>query len=65
MRFEKDRERRKLRLHFADGEVVEAIIISVADPDDGDGFVYETIPRKTQAFWARFKDLDKYEVLEN
>ena len=65
VRFEKDCERRKLRLHFVDGDVVDAVIIDVADPDDGDGFVYHTIPRKTQAFWAQFKALDKYEVLEN
>ena len=63
--FEKDFERRKLRLHFTNGEVVDAIIIDVAAPDDGDGFVYDPIPRAAVAFWARFKDLEKYEVLEN
>jgi hypothetical protein len=65
IRFEKDCERRKLRLHFVDGAVVDAIIIGVADPDDGDGFTYDEIPPKAHAFWAQFKDLDKYEVLEN
>ncbi|MGB7749931.1 MAG: hypothetical protein WCF88_00140 [Candidatus Acidiferrales bacterium] len=65
MRFEKDFERRTLRLQFTSGEVIDAIIISVADLDDGDGFVYETIPRAAVAFWARFTDLEKYEVLEN
>ena len=65
MRFEKDCERRKLRLHFTNGEVIDAIIIDVAAPNDGDGFAYDAIPRKTRAFWAQFKDLDNYEVLEN
>jgi len=65
VRFEKDFERRKLRLHFTNGDAVEAIIIDVADPDDGDGFIYDEIPRKTRAFWAHFKDLDKYDILEN
>ncbi len=65
VRFEKDCERRKLRLHFVNGDILDAIIIDVADPGDGDGFAYEAIPRKTRAFWAQFKDLDRYEVLES
>jgi hypothetical protein len=34
VRFEKDCERRKLRLHFVNGDVIDAIIIDVADADD-------------------------------
>jgi len=65
VRFEKDCEGRKLRLHFSDGVVVEGLIIDVADRDDGDGFVYHEIPQKTEAFWAEFKDLETYEILES
>jgi len=52
-------------LHFSDGVVVEGLIIDVADRDDGDGFVYHEIPQKTEAFWAEFKDLETYEILES
>jgi hypothetical protein len=67
MRFEKNLERSKLRLHFSDGETVEGIIIEVADPDDGDGFVYERLPLTSgsPAIWAQFKNLEKYDVLES
>jgi hypothetical protein len=65
MRFEKECEGRKLRLHFSDGVVVEGLIIDVADPDDGDGFVYDEIPQKPEAFWAEFRDLEKYDILES
>ena len=65
MRFEKDCERRKLRLYFSDGKIVDGFIIDVAKPDDGDGFVYDEIPHKAEAFWAEFKDLQKYEILES
>ena len=67
MRFDKNFERSKLRLHFSNGETVEAIIIDVADSNDGDGFVYDRIPVRSEspAFWAKFEDLEKYELLEN
>jgi hypothetical protein len=52
-------------LHFSDGVVVEGLIIDVADRDDGDGFVYHEIPPKPEAFWAEFKDLETYEILES
>ena len=45
--------------------VVDGLIIDVAEPDDGDGFVYHEIPQKSEAFWAEFKDLKTYEILES
>ena len=65
MRFEKECEGRKLRLHFSNGEVTEGLIIDVAARDDGDGFVYDAAPVKSGTSWAQFKDLDKYEILES
>ena len=71
MRFGKELERRKLRLHFADGQVCEGLIVEVAEPDDGDGFVFDPlgdgplVKEKAPAIWARFTDLENYEVLEN
>ena len=67
MRFDKNFERSILRLHFSDGETVEAIINEVADLNDCDGFVYDPIPIKSgsPAIWAQFEDLEKYELLEN
>jgi hypothetical protein len=38
VRFNKDCERRKVRLYFSDGEIAEGAISDIADPDDGDGF---------------------------
>ena len=65
MRFEKECEGRKLRLHFSDGEVTDGVILHVADADDGDGFVYDKISLKPGTFWAEFKDLEKYDTLES
>ena len=43
MRFGKEFEDRKLRLYFSDGKVCEGLIIDVAEPEDGDGFVFDPI----------------------
>lgn len=71
MRFGKDLERRRLRLHFLDGQVWDGFIVDVAGPEDGDGFVFDwltnsvPVKEKTPGVWARFADLENYEVLEN
>jgi len=70
MRFGKEFENRRLRLHFSDGQVCDGLIIEVADPEDGDGFVFDTLDdrdlakEKAPAIWAVFADLQKYELLE-
>jgi len=67
VRFDRNFERSKLRLHFSNGETVEAMIIDVADSDDGDGFAYDSVPLRPEssAIWAGFEDLERYEVLES
>ena len=71
MRFGKDLERRRLRLHFSDGQVCDGFIIEVAGPEDGDGFVFDSladgfpVKEKTPAVWAKFADLENYELLES
>jgi hypothetical protein len=65
--FNKDCERRKVRLYFSDGEIAEGVITDIADPDDGDEFAYDPIPLKSEApaLWAKFEELEKYELLES
>ena len=65
--FNKDCERRKVRLYFSDGEIAEGVITDIADPDDGDEFAYDPIPLKSgaPALWAKFEELEKYELLES
>jgi hypothetical protein len=67
VRFNKDCERRKVRLYFCDGEIAEGVITDIADLDDGDGFTYDPIPLKSgaPAHWAKFEELGKYELLES
>jgi hypothetical protein len=67
VRINKDRERRKVRLYFSDGEIAEGVITDIADPDDGDEFAYDPIPLKSEApaLWAKFEELEKYELLES
>jgi hypothetical protein len=70
MRFGKEFEDRRLRLYFSDGRVCDGFIVDVAEPEDGDGFVFDpvadgTMPGdKAPGVWAAFTDLSKYEVLE-
>ena len=65
-----------LRLYFADGETCDGKIVHVADPDDGDGFVFDllstNVPSKYAAFgakvgvsavWGNFVDLERFEVV--
>ena len=76
MRFGKELEGHRLRLYFSDGEICEAAIIDVADPDDGDGCAFDLLstnnPNKyvgtevhvgTSAVWVDFSTLEKYEEL--
>jgi len=65
--FNKDCERRKVRLYFSDGEIAEGVITDIADPDDGEEFTYDPIPLKSEApaLWAKFEELEKYELLES
>jgi hypothetical protein len=67
IRFDKSCERRTLRLHFTSGDITDAIIVDVADFNDGDGFVYDAMRVKPgqPPYWARFEHLEKYEVLES
>ena len=67
VRFNKDCERRKVRLYFSDGEIAEGVITGIGDADDGDGFTYDPIPLKSgaPALWAKFEELEKYELLES
>ena len=58
-------------MHFSDGQVCDGLIIHVAAPDDDDGFIFDSlgdagrVEQKGPAVWARFADLESYEVLEN
>jgi hypothetical protein len=72
MRFDQSFEGRVMRFYFSDGGIVEGIVVDVAEPADGDGFVFETRNSngpegrafERKAIWAKFADLAKYEVLE-
>jgi hypothetical protein len=76
VRFGKELEGRRLRLYFSDGDICEGAVIDVADPDDGDGFVFRLLstnsPTKyegtdvsigSSAVWEDFRTLEKYEEL--
>jgi len=70
MRFGKEFEHRRLRFYFSDGKVCDGFVVDVAEPQDGDGFVFDPLTDKTMpgdkrpAVWAAFSDLSKYEILE-
>jgi hypothetical protein len=66
-------EGRMIRLWFSDDTIALGRILSVAAPDDGDGFAFDLVREDGKkpnnalakpAVWETFDRLTKYDVLE-
>ena len=79
LRFGREMEGRKLRLHFADGGIDEGVVFTAPAHDNSegcDGFGYDLCstnqPDKYEAMhvkigaalWANFNDVESYEIVE-